>query len=329
MNGKVALTALVLAMTISGSVSAAYWLGTVSNAWSEPGNWSLSTEPSCDPPIGARIHSMLNEPVITEAGECLGTRSYVEMDATVTMLSGDLVCLSRLYLGSREHGQGSGTLTMRGGLIDIPTGTDDPGRLSVGDEEAGILNMHDGEIRVTWPTVDNPDGGAGIQWPDGSAPGLINMYGGEIWASQFSWKFGDDRIMTFFETAEYPHGGKVYVHGDATGPINQGAATQQSMALALHMGMLLTAVPGDVVNIHYDDVNDWTVIESVHAENLPTPCGINGDDIVDSKDLKTFMDNWLWVGLYEDRFLTDFNGDGRANFVDYAVLASQLGDSCP
>jgi len=328
MNGKRVWAAALMAMTMAGSVSAAYWLGTVSNAWSDPGNWSMSMEPSCDPPVGARIHRQSIEPVITETGECLGARSYLEFDATATMLSGELVCLSRLHLGSRLHGQGPGTLVMKGGRIDIPAGTEDPGRLSVGDEEAGTLNMHDGQIWVTWPTVDDPNGGAGIQWPDGSAPGFINMYGGEIWTSQFSWKFGDDRIMTFFETAEYPHGGRIYIHGDATGP-DEGGVIQHSMFIAYHEDMILTAVPGDVVHIHYDDSNDWTVIESVQPENLPTACGINGDGTVDSEDLKIFLDNWMWLGLYGDKFMTDFNGDGRANFIDYAVLVSQLGQSCP
>jgi len=53
------------------------------------------------------------------------------------------------------------------------------------------------------------------------------------------------------------------------------------------------------------------------------------DGIVDTRDLKIFADNWLWIGPSGGYCDGDLNCDGEATFVDYAIFAQQWLDSCP
>jgi hypothetical protein len=53
------------------------------------------------------------------------------------------------------------------------------------------------------------------------------------------------------------------------------------------------------------------------------PCGLYDDAIIDGKDLKVLVENWLAAGT-----LADLNGDGTVNFKDYALLAAMWLDPC-
>jgi hypothetical protein len=58
-------------------------------------------------------------------------------------------------------------------------------------------------------------------------------------------------------------------------------------------------------------------------------CGLYSDDIVDRKDLREFVDNWLWSGLPGGFNAADFTRDGKVDSLDYAVFAAQWLESCP
>jgi hypothetical protein len=55
----------------------------------------------------------------------------------------------------------------------------------------------------------------------------------------------------------------------------------------------------------------------------------NLDGIVDFKDLKVFVDNWLWTGPSGGCNNGDLDCDGDVEFHDFAILASQWLNSCP
>jgi hypothetical protein len=55
----------------------------------------------------------------------------------------------------------------------------------------------------------------------------------------------------------------------------------------------------------------------------------NLDGIVDFKDLKIFVDNWLWSGPSGGCNNGDLDCDGDVEFHDYAILALQWLNSCP
>jgi hypothetical protein len=61
---------------------------------------------------------------------------------------------------------------------------------------------------------------------------------------------------------------------------------------------------------------------------VPTPCGLYSDTVVDWEDVRVFVGNWLWSGRPLDNS-ADFNLDGRVDFADYAILALQWLAACP
>ena len=334
---------LIVLPGLGGEVYAGAWEGKYSTAWSDERNW-LGGEPTVL--RGATIpKGVTYDPVITETGEVLGARSYIQADGHLTITSGDLTCFSRLYVGGRQPAAGPGTLTVTGGTIDIPSGTSDPGRLSVSDEAPGTVNMFGGEISVTL------DGGEGIKWPDGSGEGRINMHGGVIRTSDVRWKDRRGCIMTFYGTADYPHGGKLIVRGDRTAP------EPNYPELNIHISMtdkyltyrhyfdpnclvdpncdpndpnnfsrgIITTIPSDRISITYDADEDVTIVESV-----PNPCGLYQDDVVDCQDLQVLAEKWLHlVGADSPDSKIDFNRDGMINMADFAFLAAEWLGSCP
>jgi len=101
----------------------------------------------------------------------------------------------------------------------------------------------------------------------------------------------------------------------------------------------------NAVGRYYDDVNEVWVWEELYdqtgaSEDMsfmlftdPNECvncaDYNSDGIVDTRDLKIFADNWLWIGPSGGYCDSDLNCDGEATFVDYAIFAQQWLDSCP
>lgn len=61
---------------------------------------------------------------------------------------------------------------------------------------------------------------------------------------------------------------------------------------------------------------------------VPTPCGLAPDAAVNSKDLAVFADEWLFESSPSGVGRTDFNGDGKTNFVDFATFALHWLESC-
>ena len=63
---------------------------------------------------------------------------------------------------------------------------------------------------------------------------------------------------------------------------------------------------------------------------MPTfsPCGLSQTGTIDYAALKAFGDNWLWAGRIGTN-IADFNGNGKVDFVDYAMLALQWLQGCP
>ena len=314
----------VLVLAVAGGAHAQMWMGEYSSAWSDDRNW-LGGEPTFGGKsvlVGKVTDPNRHEPVITEFGELTSGRFF--LNGRLFIESGDLTCFSRFYIGYARSGPGE--VTMTGGRIDILPGTVDLGRLSVGDESPGTVNMYDGEINVTWP--DGAEVG-GIHWPDGSAPGYINMYGGVIRTSEVRWKERDNCIMTFYSSPKYPHGGRFMVKADQTKPDEDpGNVVRSSMTDKYARGDILTAIPGDVILIKYDPVEDVTVVESIPRDLLPKPCELYSDAIVDGLDLGVFVDNWLWSGPPGGNNAADFDGDGAVNFVDFAILAAQWLETC-
>jgi hypothetical protein len=62
---------------------------------------------------------------------------------------------------------------------------------------------------------------------------------------------------------------------------------------------------------------------------VPTPCGLAPDAAVNSKDLAVFADEWLSASSPPaGRAKTDFNGDRKTNFLDFATFALWWLESC-
>jgi len=170
---------LVLVLAVAGGARAQMWMGEFSEAWSDGRNW-LGGEPTFGGKgvlVGKVTDPNRHEPVITEAGELTSGRFF--LNGRLFMESGDLTCFSRFYIGYARSGPGE--LTMTGGRIDIIADTPDTSRLSLGDESAGTINLYDGEINVY----------THMAWPDGGAPGVLNLYGGVIWVDHVAWKDSD------------------------------------------------------------------------------------------------------------------------------------------
>ena len=335
MGKKLCLVLLtVWLLGLASDVDAVMWSGAVSRDWSDDGNWQgIGGEP--DPPTdpcGSDATSVVifdqptnplpNLPLITEPNEHTAGRFF--LNAPLEMTSGELTCWSRFYIGYERRGPGE--FTMRGGVVNIldyfPDGVDPgPGRLSVADESTGIFNMYDGQINVSLP-----DGTGGIKFPDGSGQGTINLFGGVIHTSRVEWKSDKDCQLIFQSSEGYPHGGKLIVNGDVTYPDPNHGVTSGSIYQAYVEGLIITAIPRDVVSIKYEPVEDVTIVESV-----PTPPGdINGDGVVDWDDLAILVEQWLdrcrigeWCGG------CDLNESGRVDFDDFAIFASDWFESWP
>ena len=59
-----------------------------------------------------------------------------------------------------------------------------------------------------------------------------------------------------------------------------------------------------------------------------TPCDLSDSGTIDYAALKAFVEHWLWAGQAGTN-LADFNGNGKVDFVDYALLALQWLQGCP
>jgi len=303
----------VLVLAVAGGAHAQMWMGEYSSAWSDDRNW-LGGEPTFGGKsvlVGKVTDPNRHEPVITEFGELTSGRFF--LNGRLFIESGDLTCFSRFYIGYARSGPGE--LTMTGGRMDIIADTADPSRLSIGDESPGTVNLYDGEINVY----------TSIAWPDGSAPGLLNLYGGVISTQKIGWKDRPGWGMVFHSSAKYPHGGKLILNGDKTQP-QECDNVCGSMEKRYQIGGITTTVPGDVVRIAYYEDLDVTIIESIPREQLPTPCGLDPDGSVDWHDIEVFAENWLRPGGDNP---ADFDGHAGVNLRDFAILAAQWQKSCP
>ena len=87
---------------------------------------------------------------------------------------------------------------------------------------------------------------------------------------------------------------------------------------------------------------DWQILEDQTGEGEdmsfmlftdPTECSCcpeyNFDGVIDLTDLRTFANEWLWMGFPGGYNLSDLDCDGDADFEDYTILASQWLGSCP
>jgi hypothetical protein len=288
----------------------------VSSNWEEAANWFVMNEDDRAPrdydTVDLNWGGALFSPVIdsNNVGEdravCknlwMPDWQSTEEPFHLLMVAGELEIVKDFIIG-RTNLNGSaawvdtGIFELTGGTVTIG------GKLSVGGRgnDYGCEIGGIGTVNMTGGTISC----GSLLIPEGQteAQGTVNLAGGIVYADTLVMNPGAENGIMYISD------GKLVLAGDQTAHVES----------YIDAGWINAGTPDDpnyVLDITYHSDTDTT---EVFAGCCGCGPDLYRDCFVDIEDLRIFVDNWSEAGLN----VADFNGDGKVDLQDYAILASR------
>jgi hypothetical protein len=336
------LISLIVLFSIAAMSSAADFLWddqAGDHNWNNATNWNPDTVPPSTSGNYAKI-LISTGPTLSPGQTATPYRVYLDGSNGSMTIDGGTINLTSSWIGiGYTSASDSGTLTMNSGTINA-SGTS--GHLYCAVDGTGTLNMSGGAINLAKTLYVGRD-------PTGV--GIINLSGGTITCDVLAiGSVGGTGIINFTGT------GKLVIAGDVTAQIATCVANGQIKAYGgagvvmkdfdvttsgkttvwgIASYKALTPSPEDnTTDVAVSGTNlTWKLGLSAVSHNVylgtvsndvnnaqRSPGDLDGDGIVDFKDVLRLTDYWLLDPIGSEPY-AGVNGDSTVDFIDYALLA--------
>jgi hypothetical protein len=305
--------------------------------WNTPLNWSTNVVPPATSSYYAKI-AISAGPIISTSQTAAAYRVYLDGSNGSMTIDGGTLNLVSSWIGiGYTTSSDSGTLTMNSGTINT---TGISGHIYCGVDGTGVLNMSGGTINLSAKLYVGRD-------PTGL--GTVNLSGGTITCIELLIGSGGgtgtiditgagtliiDNAGTT-NLAAYIANGWVLAYGGAgTLDVDTTSSPGYTIVTALSQTKAANPSPADEdINVSTSADLSWKALAGATSHdvyfgtnqsdvtNTNRLAGdLDGDGIVDFKDILRLTDYWLLDPTGSDPY-AGVNGDTTVDFVDYTLLA--------